>query len=765
MLPGAATLDAVRRGRITCAAKKMAESGHTRHHVRGQFAATAARLRELLRSVDRCAVAADLSLGSATAHTTAKQIAAQLGIALPTAPESQRRPLTRGVRSYADSIAHGIDTESMGNRIVDGALRFARSFEERAMTLFVILPRAGAWMEDEDLLLLVFLIRQQTDLRFVCCDQQPPPLPDGWTVEWDDGPRSAERLAPSLMSLWPGVIGPHSRGLDKEAHRDGVVDLGGGFCVIAPERRRAIGEISKLEWDRLAMRARQVDPDVAAFAQFHGNNIYVDPQALCERAWWHFDEGGVGLALRYLGRVQECAKTADESAAAQAQRQGMRIAQLHFEDAAREPEPAAHLEKELRAFLLQAKGWGCVQTGAVAEARSLFARAWQLMENGAAGKREALYLLNIRALAEFRSDNAEEALRLENVIESELATLEHPDRQLSYINAINQARIHKLQRDFTRAEACYARAFAITWGLRSESDRVYTNVCLAALAEASGHPEAALPAWLRAALHWVASSRPEALTWRIARALVPRLTFREALPNECARVVNEISAALLRKLEDAARACGRAPESPPRRGSRFATIDDVRGEWTAHYAVGGCGWSVLAASARVESIDHGTAHRRLQSWLGSFIERGHSVADGDVYLVDARCGRELAVDFHELLETGLRRHVREVWYEGESTQIDDATRRTLESHTTIHLGAGVESVGADGATVWFKRYRPPRSLTAAEARLVDAVRRAGAMKLEDDAVVHSLEEACILERGLERLGCAAAGIKLPSTES
>ena len=604
---------------------------------------------------------ADLSLGTGDGaqHREADRGAAR--IALPIDPELQRRPLTRGVRSYADAIAHGIDAESVGNRIVDGALRFARSFEKSPMTLFVILPRAGAAMADEDLLLLGFLVRQSVDVRFVCCEGEPPPPPDGWTVEWDDGPRAAERLPPSVLSpLWPGVVYPVTRELDPEAVADALVEFGGAASVVAPERRRALGEISKLQWDRLALRARRTDPDVAAFAQFHGNNVYVDRETLCERAWSHFDEGGIGLALRYLGRVQDCAKSAEENAAAQAQAQGMRIAQLHFEDVAREPEPPAHIDRELRAFLLQAKGWGCVQIGAAEEARPLLDQAAQLIANGGTGKREALYLLNIRALAEFRCDHPEEALRLEQVIESELGTLEEPDRPLSYVNAINQARLYKFQRDYPRAEAYYARAFATTWGLRSESDRVYTNVCQASLAEASGRPEAALAAWLRAALHWVASSRPEALTWRIARALVPGLAFRQGLPSEYERVVNETSAALSRKLEEAARACGCAPESPPRQASRFASIDDVRGEWSARCAVGGRGWSVLTASGRVDSIDRGAAHRRLQSWLGAFIERAHSVASGDLYLVDARRGREVAVDFHELLEQSVGRHVRDL---------------------------------------------------------------------------------------------------------
>ena len=326
------------------------------------------------------------------------------------------------------------------------------------------------------------------DVRFVCCEAEPPAAPDGWAVDWDDGPRVTDRLAPSLLSLWPGVVGPLARELDPDAGPDAVVDFTGGFWVVAPERRRAVGEVTKLQWDRLAMRARRTDRDVAAFAQFHGNNVYVEAETLCERAWSHFDAGGVALALRYLARVRDCAKTAEESAAIEAQQQGMRIAQLHFEDAAREPEPPAHLDPELRAFLLQAKGWGCAQTGAAPDARALLDRAWQLFENAGAGKRESLYLINIRALAEFRCDNPDEALRLEKVIEGELDSLEEPDRPLSYVNAINQARVYKFQWDFARAETYYARAFATTWGLRSESDRVYTNVCHAALAEASGRP-------------------------------------------------------------------------------------------------------------------------------------------------------------------------------------------------------------------------------------------------------------------------------------
>jgi tetratricopeptide (TPR) repeat protein len=727
-------------------------------------------LRDLLRTVELRPIVADLSLGAWTAHSIAKQFSAQLGItpAMPTS--NDYRTLGRRGLSYADLISHGIDVESVGNRVVDVALHFMRLFREvsSSITPFVILPKSGVHWEDEDVLFLSFWARDvgHACLRLVCCDAVPPTLPGGWAVEWDNEPQPAASGTASLLSLVPGIIGPHFAILQDGLSCVTGVPFHDGWLIVAPESRRAPRDVAKLEWDRLALRTKDLDSAVAAFAQYYGNNLYVNGAALCNEAWAQFADGGVGLALRYMERVQECAASLEERASAQAQKQGMRIAQLHFADAAREPEPASRILPELRSFLLQAKGWGCVQTGAAREALTLFSAAEEAILKTSAEKREILYLLNIKALAELRCGNADEALRIEQQIERELATLEKSDWQLTYINAINQARLYKRLHDWSRSEKYYFRAFSTTWGLRSESDMVYTNICLAILAESAGRPEDALPMWVRAGLHWVASARPEALTSRIARALLPGLPLQDMPYGNCASFVEEVSAALLRKLSEIARHCNDMSGWVHRRGARFARIEDVVGECNIDAAIGGEGWSVLAGTTKIPSADRGGAHAQLRSWLGAWIGDSCATTEDTTYLIDGRCGREMALTFDELVETCARRRVTYAMYRGDSTVIEVGALRALERNMTVRVGAGVESISVYGArAVRFKRYRPPRPLTPEEACLVDTAKRGGAIEPAGVSLAAVLEEARVVERVLERRACVAAGIKLPSNAS
>src|SRR5262249_2597935 len=158
----------------------------------------------------------------------------------------------------------------------------------------------------------------------------------------------------------------------------------------------------------------------------------------------------------------------------------------------------------LRSALLQAQGWGLVLVGQAQKARELLREARALLGPEVEASRESLSLFNILALAEIRCGDASAALSLEKHIEACLERAPSRDFALAYVNAINQARVYKSLRDWHNAGIYYEKAFAVTWGLRSESDLVYTNVCLARLFEAQGRFEAALLAWVRAALHWLA---------------------------------------------------------------------------------------------------------------------------------------------------------------------------------------------------------------------------------------------------------------------
>ena len=151
-------------------------------------------------------------------------------------------------------------------------------------------------------------------------------------------------------------------------------------------------------------------------------------------------------------------------------------------------------------------GW--YRPGNTAAAREILERSQELLGAHQTG-REFLYLLNIRALAEARGKKFEEALRLENLIEQGLGSLEKADWRLMYVNAVNLARLYRYSGDWGLSEEYYQRAFRTTWGVRSESDSIYTNICLALTAHGMGDPDRAFSFWIRAAMHWVACARPE----------------------------------------------------------------------------------------------------------------------------------------------------------------------------------------------------------------------------------------------------------------
>jgi tetratricopeptide (TPR) repeat protein len=701
---------------------------------------------------------------------------------LPLQAASQYRTLSRNGLSYADLVSYGIDAESLGDGTIDAALDFARLFRRachaRPIAPIVILPRFGAEWEDEDVLFLTLLAREieNAGILLVCCDDTPATLPSGWVAQWTNAPRTTTSMASDILSLVPETIAPDSEVLCAAAGGPPSrhVQLPGGWLVVAPECRRDPRDVPKLQWDRLAVLAREVDASLAAYAQYHGNNLYVDADAMCREAWNQFAQGGAGLALRYMARVERCAVTPADKAVAQVQKQGMRIAQRRFGEAAHEPEPVAVLSPAIRSFLLQSKGWGLVHTSAVAAARGYLTQAQELLATSEREGREYLYLLNIKALAEIRCGDVEAALHLEKRIEGCLGALQRPDWQLAYVNAMNQARIYKHLRDWPNSARYYQSAFAITSGLRSESDSIYTNVCLAVLAEAEERAADALLAWVRAALHWLASSRPETLSWRIAQALVPGLPLVEEPGRRCMRLVDEVSAALLRKLTQAQQFCGLTPPKfVQARCRHFLRLEEAPAGGVIHAAIGGDGWSVLATTTEAEEPYRGKLHAKLRAWMGEWIESESGVAAGNSYCVDSRCGKEMAVSVDDLVETCVRLRVSVAFYQGNRIDLHADTMQALERLSLLQVGNGVDTLdGEDQLCVRFKRYRPSRRLTADEARFVLFAEQTGSF--EDGgaglpekriALMRSLEEARVIDCILERRVCVAAGIRLPSSVS
>jgi hypothetical protein len=298
------------------------------------YAPSAASLCRFLASEglgDRIVVA-DLSLGAWRSHMVAADIRAQLGL---TPPASARlpdvsKPATT-LPAYADMISAGIDTESRGDQWVLAALDLASDVvlavrDGAPGTFMVVPPRFGSPWERENELFVQFLAQGLRGgigrVVLACADRDGPALPEGWSLNWlrtPDPGSIPEQVNSGLLGLLPGVVDGElttALGLRPSASSP-LWPLSGGRLWIPSEYRRAPSSASRLEFDRLAVAAQTVDW-LHAYAQFHGNNFFVQPHFLFQQACRLSAEGGHGIALRLIERAIACARSPQQSAMYQA---------------------------------------------------------------------------------------------------------------------------------------------------------------------------------------------------------------------------------------------------------------------------------------------------------------------------------------------------------------------------------------------------------------------------------------------------------------
>ena len=188
----------------------------------------------------------------------------------------------------------------------------------------------------------------------------------------------------------------------------------------------------------------------------------------------------------------------------------MLIATSRFLEGSQIVVPPKSLPQQLRGFLIQSKAWCLLMSNRAADAEVLFHEALGLLE-ASSSSRLYLYLLNIYALNCLRLGRIDEALDLENRITSDIACNFPNDYHLTYINALNTARLMRRKGKLDEAESYYQLAFSTNAGVRSESDLVFKNASEAFLQELRGRDDLACAAWVRTACHWLAMDLPEAL--------------------------------------------------------------------------------------------------------------------------------------------------------------------------------------------------------------------------------------------------------------
>ncbi len=726
---------------------------------------------------------ADLSLGGWRGHEAARQLCAQLSVdpLLPSAPPPEFGA-TGGPVRYADLIGAGIEQEAAGDRETLLAARLAarvgdaltRAVPAGPSTVLVLLPLAGVGWESEDLA-FVRLLTARLDAdpgarhRLLLVDtgdgRRPPP---GLPVRWDavPGPREAD-TPPDCgdLALVPGPVNaePAADGGAGPAVPDGLFELPGGWRLVPPGARRppsAADPRTRLRFDALAARSGGV-PWLRAYAQVHGNNAFVDPEFLCREAWRVFAAGGGGAAVRLAARAAECGTDPVRRAVARAHLDGMHIALCRYSDAAAAPDPSPALPAVLRGFLLQAKGWGLALSPDPARAvlaEPYLAAARDLLA-GSADEREYLYLLNISALCRLKAGRARDALEWEREIERRAALLRPPDHRLGYVNALNLARLHRRSGDREAARRHYRRAFATVDGVRSASDAVHREVCLAQVA---ADREEEYRRLLRAAVYWLSAEVPEALAWRVVIAVLGRRPERD---EDMADMVEAVSAALAERLGAAGAASGvvAGVGGPGGAGPvpRFGCLEALKG-FRPLWAASGAGWSVYGGpeppgSAGAPDPD---THRPARLALRGLV---HRLLRAECPSADLAGARLLAVDVGD--GRGMRhgsaaaygcalRGVPVLHTPSGPVFLDEVARAGMRARMRVRLGPAVERVerAGPGARVCFRRYRPVLPLSAEQTALVDRARAGATLgeltELTDLTVCQELLDALVDARAL-----------------
>lgn len=701
-------------------------------------ATTLAALRHLLAAhggPDRCLLV-DLSLGAWRGHEAARQLSDQLGLTPTLAllrPATDVEHPSRPPR-YAEQISAGIDVEAGGDPGTRTAAQLAgqvmAALGERASetTVLVIVPRSIAVWEDEDAALVHSLAarlrRAGGMVRLVTTGDGEPAAspPEPW------------------LGLVPGLLDPMLvLALRADATRlASLPTLRDARLVIPPEWRPTTEQVVPSDYDELAARARGV-PWLGAYAQAHGSTAAADPRFLGAQAWAAFRAGAGAVAIRLAERAVQLARSELEQAALRASLEGMRIALFRYTEAAAAPDPSPELHPSLRGFLLQTKGWGLAMAPdaqRAGQAERYLEQARELLADSA-DEREYLYLLNISALARMKAGHLEEALTWERDIEARATRLIPRDYQLEYVNAINQARLYRRLGDYPAAEGYYRQAFATAEGVRSDSDAVHANACLGRVAAQAGNVVEAYRCWLRAALHWLCAEIPDALAWRVVVAVLGR----RPVPSE--DLADLVGGALAERLAALARQRGLGDVvalAYPDDGSGttppwFARYVGPRSGVTLAWGAAGEGWSVFgAAPGSASSAPTGpavdaqdTPHQRRLRRLTHALLRAECpddhLARSDTLYVHDNHGREMPADAAGLMSAGALAGVREFVTPQGVTTVSPGALAELRGRARVRLGPAVHWIEPrdPGAVVHFRRYRPPRELTADESRLVNAV--------------------------------------------
>jgi tetratricopeptide (TPR) repeat protein len=731
----------------------------------GIYAATLATLQKSIaqhfpRSSTRNTIFADLSLGAWQTHQVATEFCKQMGI-IANFKEVQNLPSLQTFPCYADIIGAGVDAEAMGDRSITTALslvtQVAIELQQLSSQLFlVIAPRFNLAWEPENIYFLEFLhsalVQSDSQLIIICVDSVTFELPINWSVHWLNQPEtSAVSTSSELLRLIPGIVD-----LDITINIPDQITplvLLKNHLLIPLELRQDPQQASRFDYDGLGIVTKSRDW-LEAYTQVMGNTFYIEPSFLCTQAWKSFAAGSYSLAFRLMERAVFASREPQQQGVFQCQLQGMRIALQHFPEVSKSNDPSPAIPQQLQGFLWQAKAWGLVMTYDNNTATTYLQKAQQclgLYEN----EQEFLYLLNISALNQFRLGNLDQALQMEQEIEVKISQLNNPEYRLVYINSLNLARIYCQQEQFDLAKTYYQKAFATTLGAKTESDLIYANICLAQLNTLQNSSSDAFFCWLRASLHWVSSSIPEAVGARVIRSLI-----KQPLLLSSPETIEAFSTKLFEYLYNSIERLSNFLNIPTALELDTSPPNFVRAEClninnaACFFVAGGEGWSVLGSIDSVAIPFNGQAHQQLRALLFYLLQK---LCPRDDWLqvqtiaIDNQLGYEMALTLPELINTGLRWQVAQMFWYDQEIQFSGLAQLTQQSLVSWNEAISHITFTAPQPTAFFKRYLPPKPLTFIEQQALAELYQPRSLIELTEVLQLSFDDCLLLVQSLEQV--------------
>lgn len=432
------------------------------------------------------------------------------------------------------------------------------------------------------------------------------------------------------------------------------------------------------------------------------------------------DEGAVDLLNEACG----CSQHPEIKALYIIQLQYLYIASQRYVEAARGCLSYELLDGEWQQQYCLTKAWGATLIKNLGLAAEYFIKAGMPL-NQLPSDINSLYRSNIYALWLHLSNQSSHAIKIENSIKATLEEQQSIHYQMRYINAINLARLHRSNSNFTASHLYYDLAFETIKGLYTETDYIYSNICYAILNESNNDYWTAFHCWLRAALHWVVTAYQEALGWRAVRVILKNNFSPHAKLDP-----GLISQAFYSKLSDLILKLNIQLKKTCTHPIQFMDQKTITSQHQPVIALGGIGWSIFAykqARSHSKSSQHYSHDVPLAALLGQivFFLSGcqRDPLTMDILTVVRMHGYEMPTNIHEVISHSVRSQISHINFANKTHKLSTQYITQLKQNLKARISDAVVSITPINNTynVIYKRYIPARILSSAETFIVKQI--------------------------------------------